>query len=70
MENPHQSQTSSVQENTVSQSNKNPSLPMLLSAVALVTAVIAGGIGYYLGSMQKTQVLPDQEIQLADYMWA
>lgn len=65
MENPHPTQTLLAQENTVSHSNRNPSLPLLLSGVALITAVAAGGIGYYLGSMQKSQtVLPEQEVQV------
>lgn len=55
MENPSQSQTTLAQEKTVSQLNKNPSLLMLLSGVVLVTAIVAGGIGYYFGLTQKTQ---------------
>lgn len=66
MENHHQPQTPLAPEDTVSHSNKNPSLSMLLSGVALVTAIVAGGIGYYLGSMQKTQTaLPEQEVQVS-----
>lgn len=54
MENPQQPQISTSQETAASHSNNNPSLPMLLSVVALV-AVVAGGIGYYVGSRQSSQ---------------
>lgn len=63
MENSPKTQVPLVQENSVSQSNKNSSLPMLLSGVVLVTAIVAGGVGYYLGSVQKSRtVLPSQEV--------
>jgi hypothetical protein len=65
VENPDQTQTPLIQENILTHSNKNSSLPTLLSGVALVTALVAGSIGYYLGSMQKTQtVLPEQQVQV------